>query len=1167
MHGRKKVSLSEQHYRLLFERNMAGVFRGGPDGRILEVNPAAALILGYGSPEELAGLRFSEFFLSRSEARANLNLLLREKILNNHEIRYRRKDGSPVSVLENVTLMEDAAARPLFFEGTFVDITALKQATEAIRESEDKYRSLISNIPDVLWTVDANLRFLYISPNIERISGFPLEQVYRRGVHQFLESIHPEDRPKVISAFELLFSGNQPYDVECRVQRKDGEWIWVHDRAIATYERDGLRCADGVLSEITSRKRAEEALRKTEEQYRILFNCGNDAVFVAEVGPRGELKTFLEVNDVACRRLGYSREELLRLSPAEIDAPDAGPSPEVMQRLLADGHSLLEVVQVARDGCRIPPEINVRMIQFEGRPATLAIARDITQRKRTEEALRQSEEKYRRLVAHLPDVTWTSDVHGRTVYMSPNVEAVFGFTAEEMCCRGEELWFARIHPDDRQPVFEAYSALFAENRPFNQEYRIQRKDGQWIWVHDRALRTFESEGVVYADGVFLDITARKNAEQALAESEKRYRDLFERNMAGIFRAAPDGRYLDCNETCARIFGFDSPAEMMQHRTWEIFSSPAEYQAAMGLLRERKSFTNFELCLKRKDGTAAWVLENVNLVQNEAGEPSLIEGTFIDITARKRAEEELALAKSAAEAANRAKSEFLANMSHEIRTPMNGILGMTELALDTDLTPDQRGYLSMVKSSADSLLGIINDILDFSKIEAGKLVLEEIAFPLQNTLQPALKTLAHRAADKDLEVLYHVDPAVPQTLRGDPGRLCQVITNLVGNAIKFTERGEVVLEVERESEQEGCVNLHFRIRDTGIGIPAEKHAGIFDAFTQADTSTTRRYGGTGLGLSISRRLVELMGGRIWFESAPGQGSTFHFTARFGRAPDVLPAPLPHPVILAGVAALVVDDNLTNRCVLKEMMTGWGMRPVVSATATEAMRLLFEASAAGQPFPLLVVDAHMPEIDGFGLIEQIRQTPRLKSPVIMMLTSASHRRDIARCQELGVAVYLTKPVGQAELYKAIVDVLSGKPVHPRVESRPAPDGTLRKSLRILLAEDNLVNQRLAAELLKKHGHEVTVASDGRQALSLARQETFDVILMDVQMPEVSGFEATAAIREAESPAGKHTPIIAMTAHALQGDREHCLARGMDGYVAKPIRARDLFLEIDRVWGGQS
>ena len=656
-----------------------------------------------------------------------------------------------------------------------------------------------------------------------------------------------------------------------------------------------------------------------------------------------------------------------------------------------------------------------------------------------------------------------------------------------------------------------------------------------------------------------EITERHRVQQRLAL----FREIFLNSNEAVAIFSPDGVYLEQNDAYSHLTGF--PAEEAAGRTMAIITGEEQSRQILDTLtRDGKYFDELP-CTTRTGQTLLLELSGFALLDPQ-GAISCLVMQKRDVTLRKQAEREMCASREAAEAASRAKSEFLANMSHEIRTPMNGIIGMTELALDTVLTVEQRDYLKSVKLSADNLMAIINDILDFSKIEAGRTETERIPFSLRNTVGQTLKILGSRAFQKGLELNYDISPDIPDFLVGDPGKLRQVLINLVGNAIKFTDRGGIDVSVLLEWDNDRNTKINFSVTDTGIGIPATMLESIFNPFTQVDGSTTRNYGGTGLGLAISRQMINLMGGEIWVESTERKGSIFHFTLVFDLQTQTSVHSTPTQEVLRGKNVFIVDDNSINRSLLRHLLKKWQMNICEADNASAALLYLTQAREQEEQIDIMLIDVTMPAMDGWELVERIRANPAHEGCHIIMMPSAGRKGDAERCRTLGIDGYLLKPVVQEELETAMATIVGetpGTPGSKELVTRHVINDNWRR-LTILLAEDVEINQKVAAKILEKHGYRVLIANNGREAVEQWEREPVDIVFMDIQMPEIDGYQATAAIREKEQGTGRHTPISAMTAYAMKGDAEKCLAAGMDAYISKPVKAEEILMTIEKLIG---
>lgn len=789
---------------------------------------------------------------------------------------------------------------------------------------------------------------------------------------------------------------------------------------------------------------------------------------------------------------------------------------------------------------------------------TQALELEIAKRQRAQEALQERTNFLDTLIASSPIAIVSQDCEGRIGVSNPAFKQLFGYSPAE--AKGKYLDDLIAPSELRAEAASFFTSVFEEGF-LNVVSRRRRKDGTLVDVELYAVPLHIGGHVRGVLALYQDISTRLQAERALRDSEELFRTVSAAAPVGIFRIDADGNCSYVNERWCELAGA-SPTQALGVG-WRRFVHPEDLERLVRAFAESNGKPlAAEYRLVTPKGAVIRVETTATPILRADGRAPEYIGVAHDVTEKYEVVEKLREAKIAAEAMSQAKSDFLANMSHEIRTPMNGILGMTELALDTELQPEQREYLEMVWSSAESLLGIINDILDFSKIESGKLELESVPFSLPDCIESALQPFALKAQQKNLEISWSIDPEIPEVIRGDPTRLRQILINLAGNAVKFTNEGEISVRAESAASESGGVAIRFVVSDTGIGIPAEKHRKIFEAFSQADTSTTREFGGTGLGLSISARLVQLMSGKLELDSAPGRGSRFFFTVAFERASREEAASVSTTLPeLAGNRILAADDNEVNRHLLQSLLQKWGLRATIVANGHEAIQEFTKAGESGDSFFMILLDHHMPGIDGYETAARIRRLESGATIPILMLSSAAPGNK-PEWSALGIARRLMKPLRRAVLQNAILEVshASLAPGRAGQTMHAGPPGTAE--LHVLLVEDNAVNQKLAMRLLEKMGHQVTLAVNGQEGVLAAERESFDIILMDIQMPVLGGVEAARAIRARESREGKRTPIVAMTAHALAGDREKYLNSGMDGYVSKPVNPEQLRSEIARL-----
>ncbi len=1133
------------------------------DRRVTSWNLAAEELFGY-TAAEATGRKLEDLVARQedmqAEAAAYYEQLGRGQRF--HAVTRRmRKDGTLVDV--------DLFAVPVTVEDELTGHLVLYYDISAVKQAEKRYRDLIEQLPLVTYIDEpAVAPSIYISPQIEGLLGYSADE-WLADHDLFVKLLHPDDRERVLADHDRVFAaGESSWSFEYRLVARDGRTVWLRDDAVVVRDDEGKALyVQGFLMDVTKRKEAEEALRKSEERFRAMFE---DAPIGVAWGPLEESAArpisgaagsgLYTRNRAYMEMLGYTEEELASMHFTEYTHPDDLPKVlELYEELIAGRRDRYELAMryLGKDGRVIWAQVAESALGGEQGTSRfgLTMVQDITERRLAHEALQESEAELRRQKHYLETLLEISPTAIVTTGLDDNITAwnvaaqeLFGYTQAEVI--GHNIDDLVANSDDLHA-----EAVEVNRRVANGQVQLvtrrRRKDGTLVDVDLRAAPILVGGQMVGSYAIYHDLTDVHRQKQY-------FESLLEISPTAIVTVGLDDRVTSWNPAAEKLFGY-TREEAIGRDVDELIAASADLGAEAREVNRRGSQHEYRLITRRtrKDGS----LVDVQLLVA----PVLVEGKLVGRYGIYHDVGELQRARQAAEEATEAKSTFLATMSHEIRTPMNAVIGMTGLLLDTELTPEQRGFAEVIRTSGDALLGIINDILDLSKIEAGRLELERRPFVLRDCIEAALDLVAASAAAKALDLACLLDPKAPVTLVGDATRLGQILANLLTNAVKFTDEGEVVLSVESKRVVEGdglgaeIYELHFDVRDTGIGIPKERIDRLFQSFGQVDASTTRRYGGTGLGLVISKRLSEMMGGTMWVESEAGQGSVFHFTVKAEAAagPELVALPREHAQ-LVGKRVLVVDDNAANREVVKRQASSWGMVPRDTGSPTEALEWI----RRGDPFDAAILDMQMPEMDGLALAREIRRFRAARVLPLVMLTSLGRRKEDV---EAGVdfAAHLTKPIKASQLYEALMSVFG----EISEEARPVGAGVARGSEatsrgppQVLLADDNAVNQQLALALLKKMGYRADVATNGAEVLEALARRPYDVVLMDVEMPVMDGLEASRRINQ-EWPAGQRPRIIAMTANAMQGDREACLAAGMDDYLSKPIRREELAAALAR------
>jgi PAS domain S-box-containing protein len=1173
---KNSAQVSEQFFRSIFETAQIGISFFNIDGRSVFSNRALQEMLGY-SGEELSHFEKWDEIVHPDErasgAERYAELVQGKRDRAEWEQHFVRKDGRIMTANERFSLLRDAAGNPQYVASLMEDITEKKRAQEERNRVAKQMEMLLESTGQGIYGIDLQGDCTFINRATCELVGYRPQEALGRNMHDLVHhhkpdgSVYPMDQCPIFRAFKK--GEGCSIDTEV-IWRRDGTPIPVNYSSFPILEGGMITGAVVTVVDITERKRTEERLRASEQLFRSIFENAQLGIGLFKIDSQEHVS-----NRALHEMLGYTGEELNRLGQwDEIVPPEERISCAQRYAELIQGKRDRDEYEqrfILRDGRIVIGNGRFQLLRDSaGKPEYIVgLTEDITERRLSQQALQDSEQLFRSIFEKAPVGISLYDVPKAKYFINRAMHQMLGYTQEDL--DSVENWDLIVHPDERASGAKRYAELLEGKRDHDEwEQKFIHRDGRVIIADGSFAVVRDAAGKpLYLLNMTKDITDRKQAEDALKESEAYTKVLFQKSFIPLVVKDPEtGRFIDCNQAAIDIYDYSSRDEVLGKTALDV-SAPTQYDgtdSASALarhysLQEERGVDVFDWRHQRPNGVV-WDAR-VHMMEFTHRGKRLFQFALDDITDQRRAEQELLQAKEAAVAATQAKSDFLANMSHEIRTPMNAILGMTHLALRTELTPKQRDYLTKTKLAAEALLGIINDILDFSKIEAGKLDIEKTEFEFESALDNVSIVVGHKAQDKNLEFLISAQPDIPPNLVGDPLRLGQILINLVNNAVKFTEHGEVMLTVAVEERLADRVKLKFTVRDTGIGMTPEQSSRLFQAFSQADTSTTRKYGGTGLGLSISKRLVEMMDGTIWAESQPGVGSKFHFTTWFGigsgrKRKRFIPD-------LAGIRTLVVDDNAQARMILTEMLGSFALRVESVASGEDAVREIAAADSQ-DPYRLVLMDWYMRGMDGLEASRVIKRSDRLKNVPKVMMVTAFGREDIReKAEQIGIDGYLLKPVNASLLYDVLVE-LFGVPVSCDQPSRTKKGKAGEQNaagVRVLLVEDNEMNQQVATELLQSAGAIVTIANHGGEAVKFLtandQAPPCDVVLMDIQMPEMDGITATKLLRT--HPHLAKLPIIAMTAHAMVEERQRCIDAGMNDHIAKPIDPDAMFSTLLR------